>query len=131
VNLDAAIATIKRLGFDAHGLPDGQLTVAAIRAVTRQALDCLATISRAANGDVPSAVVGHRPNPAALSDAAYWVALLISGGLIALSRLQRRQPTSELVEALVEATTTLSYAWAQVLAGDIDDICEGLKEALE
>jgi hypothetical protein len=33
--------------------------------------------------------------------------------------------------ALVEATTTLSYAWAQVLAGDMDDICGGLKEEFE
>jgi hypothetical protein len=139
VDATTSIATIKSLGFDNYASVQGveeptrkQLTVEVVRAVKLEALKCLEAINRAANGEVPSEVIGQGPNPSVLTDAAYWVALLITSGQLSLSRIRfvDKNAMPELQDALIDATTTLSYAWAQVLAGDMDDICEGLTEEM-
>jgi len=138
VDIAIAIEKLRTIGFDPYSSHAGHtpgiaLSVDEVRGVMRDALASLGVINRAANGEVPSKVIGLRPNPSVLSDAAYPVALLVSGGLLMLSRIRRNAKGGAipgLEEALIEATTVLSYAWAQVLAGDMDDICDGFEQSL-
>lgn len=138
MDIATAIQKLRTIGFDEYSshmghTPGTALSIDDVRGVVHDALACLSVINRAANGDVPSKVVGVRPSPAVLSDAAYPVALLVSGGLLMLSRIRQSATGQSLAgfeDALIKATTVSSYAWAQVLAGDMDDICDGLEESL-
>jgi hypothetical protein len=75
---------------------------------------------------VPSAKVGITQDTIAIAEAAYPVACIIEAGLESHRRWSREATFDQSIrDELEELVHRVSYAWCQVLAGDIDDLLEG------
>jgi hypothetical protein len=97
-----------------------------IASLVEDVIHCLELVNKELNGPNPSETF-RRTNPAVLEQVSY----PISGIIYGIMRHYRSWKQSGLfdrniLDALLDAVLKISYAWDQVLAGDIDDILEGL-----
>jgi hypothetical protein len=88
-------------------------------------LACLEAVNHRVNGPVPSAR-DVRQDTTAIAEVAYPVACIVEAGLESHRRWSREATFDQSVrDDLEELVHRTSYAWCQVLAGDIDDLVEG------
>lgn len=89
-------------------------------------LACLEAVNHRVNGPVPSARVDVRQDTSAIAEVAYPIACIVEAGLESHRRWSRDAIFDQsLRDELEELVHRVSYAWCQVLAGDIDDLVEG------
>ena len=89
-------------------------------------IHCLEFVNHELNGTNHSEFVGSA-NHVVLEQVSYPVSGIISKILLYYRKWQRSNLFSSSVhDALLDAVLKIAYAWDQVLAGDIDDILEGL-----
>jgi hypothetical protein len=90
-------------------------------------IKCLEIVNFEINGSKPSMNI-NRANQAALVDVSYPISGIICDILIYYRRWQRNNLYSIIIQdSLLDAAIKVSYAWDQILAGDIDDLLEGLE----
>ncbi len=88
-------------------------------------INCLRTVNTHFNGPDPNSR-SVRHDHSRISDVAYFVSRIISGGLtlhLKLNRMRQLDPDS-LTQLGVELCR-IAYAWDQILASDVSDILEG------
>jgi hypothetical protein len=89
-------------------------------------LSCLEAINLRLNGPVPSTRVGIREDSHTIAEVAYSMACILESGLRYHRRWTREAAfTQEIRDELEDLLHRVSYAWCQVLAGDMDDVLEG------
>jgi hypothetical protein len=90
-------------------------------------IKCLEIVNFEINGSKPSMNI-NRANQAALVDVSYPISGIICDILIYYRRWQRNNLYSIIIQdSLLDVAIKVSYAWDQILAGDIDDLLEGLE----
>jgi hypothetical protein len=90
-------------------------------------IKCLEIVNFEINGSKPSVNI-NRANQAALVDVSYPISGIICDILIYYRRWQRNNLYSIIIQdSLLDVAIKVSYAWDQILAGDIDDLLEGLE----
>jgi hypothetical protein len=88
-------------------------------------LACLEAINHQVNGPQPSTRTDPQ-NTTAIAQMAYPIACIIEAGLEFHRRWSLEATFDQSIrDELEELVHRVSYAWAQVLAGDIDDLVEG------
>jgi hypothetical protein len=89
-------------------------------------LACLQAINARLNGPVPSARIGPREDSTGIAELAYPIACIIEAGLESHRRWSREATFDQAIrDELLGLLHRVSYAWSQVLAGDIDHLLEG------
>jgi hypothetical protein len=97
-----------------------------LKSLGSEILACLKAVNDQVNGPVPSARIGARQDTPAIVDVAYPISLILEAGLAAHRRWSREATFDQaLRDELEELLHRASYAWCQVLAGDVDDLIEG------
>jgi hypothetical protein len=93
-------------------------------------LSCLEAANVQLNGPVPlERAVGPRQDSTAIVEVAYPIALIVEGGLKYHRRWSRDAIfTQAFRDDLEKLVHRVSFAWCQVLAGDIDDLLEGFPD---
>lgn len=90
-------------------------------------INCLQTVNTYFNGPDPNSRSG-RPDHSRISEVAYFVSGIISGGLTLHLKLNRmRQMDSDCLTQLSVELCRIAYAWDQILAGDASYILEGFE----
>ena len=92
---------------------------------------CLRTVNTHFNGPDPNSRSGC-PDHSRISEVAYFVSRIISGGLtlhLKLNRMRQLDPDS--LTQLSGELCRIAYAWDQFLAGDVSDILEGFDITLD
>ncbi|WP_345689683.1 hypothetical protein, partial [Novipirellula caenicola] len=88
-------------------------------------INCLRTVNTHFNGPDPTSRSGC-PDHSRISEVAYCVSGIISGGLTLYLKLnQMRQLDPDSLAQLSVELCRIAYAWDQILASDVSDILEG------
>jgi hypothetical protein len=88
---------------------------------------CLEAVSDRVNGPVPSARI-DRQDTTAIAEVAYPIACIVEAGLESHRRWSREAIFDQSIrDELEELVHRVSYAWCQLLAGDIDNLVEGFE----
>jgi hypothetical protein len=88
-------------------------------------INCLRTVNTHFNGPDPNSRSG-RPDHSRISEVAYFVSGIVSGGMTLHLKLSRmRQLDPDTLTQLSVALCRIAYAWDQILASDVSDILEG------
>lgn len=88
---------------------------------------CLEIVNCVLNGPFPSESTTRLQHKQLPADVVYAISGIISAGLRFHREWSRNgRIDSSICRSLEDATYRIAYAWEQVLAGDIDDILEGL-----
>ncbi|GAA5511211.1 hypothetical protein [Novipirellula caenicola] len=88
-------------------------------------INCLRTVNTHFNGPDPTSRSG-RSDHSRISEVAYFVSGIISGGLTLYLKLNRmRQLDQDSLRQLSVELCRIAYAWDQILASDVSDILEG------
>ena len=87
---------------------------------------CLEVVNRQINGTVPSESTKRiDERDGVINDIAYSVSGIISSGISYFRQWSKEQHfTTEVRDELIEGIHRISFAWDQVLAGDIDELLE-------
>ena len=89
-------------------------------------LACLEPVNHRVNGPVRSARIDVRQDTTAIAEVAYPIACIVEAGLESHRRWSREATFDQSIrDELEELVHRVSYAWGQVLAGDIDNLVEG------
>jgi hypothetical protein len=117
---DESFAVVLGIASRRHAPPD-------LRAVLADIIACLEAVNHELNGPVPSESIGGNKERD-IAAVAYAVSGIVVYGLQARRRWEREGLfTPQDRDGLLEAVYRIAYAWDQVLAGDIDDILEGVE----
>jgi hypothetical protein len=98
-----------------------------IASLVEDVIQCLEFVNKELNGPNPSETFG-RTNPAVLEQVSYPISGIIYG-ILRHYRIWKQTSLFDKnnLDTLLDAVLKISYAWDQVLAGDIDDLLEDLE----